>query len=126
MDKELKFNDFPEDVKINPKKIAAEEDQVVMKNPVQVKLNEGGGAFHEKKAKNTKENWGGPSKRKAPKKFGANRAQQKAISKSKRNKIKNSQIGSFLFLLKVELIIFQRFFKLVKFIFFLHFCRYTL
>lgn len=86
MDKELKYNEFPEDVKINPKKIAAEEDQIVMKNPAQVKLNDGGGAFHEKKAKNTKENWGGPSKRKTPKKFGANRAQQKAISKSKRKK----------------------------------------
>ncbi|MCQ9642091.1 DEAD/DEAH box helicase [Chryseobacterium sp. WG14] len=86
MDKELIFNDFPEEVKINPAKIASEKDEVIMKNPVQVKLNEGGGAFHEKKDKNKKENWGGPSKRKEPKKFGANRAQQKAISKSKRKK----------------------------------------
>jgi len=86
MDKELKFIDFPETVKINPKKIASEEDQIVMKNPNQVKLFDGGGAFHEKKEKNKKENWGGPTKRKAPKKFGANRAQQKAISKSKRKK----------------------------------------
>ncbi len=86
MDKDLKFIDFPEDVKINPKKIASEEEHIAMKNPAPVKLNDGGGAFHEKKAKNTKENWGGPSKRKAPKKFGANRAQQKAISKSKRKK----------------------------------------
>ena len=86
MDKELIFNDFPEGVKINPAKIASEKDEVIMKNPVQVKLNEGGGAFHEKKDKNKKENWGGPSKRKEPKKFGANRAQQKAISKSKRKK----------------------------------------
>jgi ATP-dependent RNA helicase RhlE len=86
MDKELKYIDFPEEVKINPKKIASEEEQILMKNPTQVKLNEGGGAFHEKKDKNKKENWGGPSKRKAPKKFGANRAQQKAISKSKRKK----------------------------------------
>ncbi|CAH0164707.1 DEAD/DEAH box helicase [Chryseobacterium sp. Bi04] len=86
MDKELIFHDFPEGVKINPAKIASEKDEVVMKNPVQVKLNEGGGAFHEKKDKNKKENWGGPSKRKEPKKFGANRAQQKAISKSKRKK----------------------------------------
>ncbi|PZU04301.1 MAG: DEAD/DEAH box helicase, partial [Chryseobacterium sp.] len=67
-------------------KIASEEEHIAMKNPAPVKLNDGGGAFHEKKAKNTKENWGGPSKRKAPKKFGANRAQQKAISKSKRKK----------------------------------------
>lgn len=86
MDKELAYLDFPAEVKINPKKIAAEEDQIVMKNPAQVKLFDGGGAFHEKKDKNKKENWGGPSKRKAPKKFGANRAQQKAISKSKRKK----------------------------------------
>src|SRR5690606_21060217 len=67
MDKEVQFLDFPEDVKINPKKIAAEEEHVAMKNPVRVKLNEGGAAFHEKKDKNKKENWGGPSKRKAPK-----------------------------------------------------------
>ncbi len=53
MDKELKFNEFPEGVKINPKKIAAEEDQVVMKNPAQVKLNDGGGAFHDKIQKKT-------------------------------------------------------------------------
>lgn len=86
MDKELAYLDFPAEVKINPKKIASEEDQIVMKNPAQVKLFDGGGAFHEKKDKNKKENWGGPSKRKAPKKFGANRAQQKAISKSKRKK----------------------------------------
>ena len=86
MDKDLKFIDFPETVQINPKKIASEEDQIIMKNPAQAKLYEGGGAFHEKKDKNKKENWGGPTKRKTPKKFGANRAQQKAISKSKRKK----------------------------------------
>ena len=86
MDKELTMVDFPENVKINPAKIASEQEEVVMKNPVQVKLYEGGGAFHEKKEKNKKENWGGPSKRKAPKKYGANRAQQKAISKAKKKK----------------------------------------
>lgn len=86
MDKELKIIDFPENVKVNPAKIASEKEEIVMKNPVKVKLNEGGGAFHEKKDKNKKENWGGPSKRKAPKKYGANRAQQKAKSKSKRKK----------------------------------------
>ncbi|MCT2560609.1 DEAD/DEAH box helicase [Chryseobacterium herbae] len=88
MDKDLKFTDFPAEVKINPKKIASEEDVIIMKNPAQVKLYEGGGAFHEKKDKNKKENWGGPSKRKAPKKFGANRAQQKSISTSKSKKKK--------------------------------------
>ncbi|WP_407405236.1 DEAD/DEAH box helicase [Chryseobacterium sp.] len=86
MDKELKYIDFPEEVTINPKKIASEEDEIVMKNPAYVKIYEGGGAFHEKKDKNKKENWGGPSKRKLPKKFGANRAQQKSISMSKRKK----------------------------------------
>ncbi|MBQ0152585.1 MAG: DEAD/DEAH box helicase [Chryseobacterium sp.] len=84
MDKELKYIDFPEEVTINPKKIASEEDEIIMKNPAYVKIYEGGGAFHEKKDKNKKENWGGPSKRKLPKKFGANRAQQKSISMSKR------------------------------------------
>lgn len=86
MDKALKLKDFPDGVKINPTKIASEKDEVVMKNANIIKLEEGGGAFHEKKDKNKKENWGGPSKRKEPKKFGANRAQQKAISKSKRKK----------------------------------------
>ncbi|WP_124642584.1 MULTISPECIES: DEAD/DEAH box helicase [Amniculibacterium] len=86
MDKELFINDFPSEVKINPKKIAAEEEVVLMKNPVKVKLNEGGGAFHEKAAKNRKINLGGPSKRKPPKKHGANRAQQKAKSIAKRKK----------------------------------------
>ncbi len=85
MNKELPQNDFPEEVKINPVKIASEKDEVVMKNHT-VKLEEGGGAFHEKKDKNKKENWGGPSKRKLPKKIGANRAQEKAKSKAKRKK----------------------------------------
>ena len=87
MDKELHLEPFPEeDVKINPKKIPSEIEEVKMKNPVIVKMNEGGAAFHEKKDKNKKINLGGPSKRKAPKKYGANRAQQKAKSKAKRKK----------------------------------------
>ncbi len=86
MDKSLTVVDFPEEVEINPKKIASEEDEVKMKHLVNVKLNEGASAFHEKKDKNKKVNLGGPSKRKAPKKFGANRAQQKAKSISKRKK----------------------------------------
>ncbi len=86
MDKELTFRDFPAEVKINPVKIASEKDEVVMKNAHTVKLEEGGGAFHEKKDKNKKENWGGPHKRKLPKKVGANRAQQKSKSKAKRKK----------------------------------------
>lgn len=86
MDKEVKMKAFPETVKVNPVKIASEKDEIVMKNAHTVKLEEGGGAFHEKKEKNTKENWGGPHRRKEPKKIGANRAQQKAKSKAKRKK----------------------------------------
>lgn len=86
MSKEVDMIDFPSEVKINPQKIASEKEDVIMKNPVQIKMNEGGAAFHEKKDKNKKENWGGPHKRKAPKKIGANRAQQKAKSKAKRKK----------------------------------------
>ena len=86
MDKELTIIDFPEDVKINPIKIASEKEEVKMKNPVQVKIYDGGGAFHEKKDKNKKVNWGGPHKRNPTKKEGVNRAQQKAKSKAKRKK----------------------------------------
>lgn len=86
MNKELQFINFPAEVQLNSQKIFSEKEEVVMKNPAQVKLNEGGGAFHDKKDKNKKENWGGPHKRKAPKKFGANRAQQKTKSKNKRKK----------------------------------------
>lgn len=86
MDKELRIIDFPEEVKINPNKIASEKEEVKMKNLNPLKVEIGGGAFHEKKAKNSKENWGGPHKRKPPKKIGANRAQQKAKSKAKRKK----------------------------------------
>lgn len=86
MDKEVKFLEFPEEVKINPKKIGSEHEEVKMKNPVKVRLNDGGGAFHEKIDKNKKINLGGPHKRKAPKKIGGNRAQQKAKSISKRKK----------------------------------------
>ncbi len=85
MDKELNLKEFPTEVKINPVKIASEKEEVKMKMHL-VKLEEGGGAFHEKKDKNKKENWGGPHKRKAPKKIGANRAQQKTKSKAKRKK----------------------------------------
>lgn len=86
MDKELEIIPFPENVKINPNKIASEKDEVKMKNPNIIRIEEGGGAFHEKKDKNKKENWGGPHKRKTPKKIGANRAQQKSKSKAKRKK----------------------------------------
>jgi len=86
MDKELQIIEFSKEVKINPKKIPSEIEEVKMKNAHTIKMEEGGGAFHEKKDKNKKENWGGPSKRKPPKKFGANRAQQKTKSKAKRKK----------------------------------------
>lgn len=86
MDREVLLKELPSEVKINPVKIASEKDEVKMKNPNIVKLNDGKGAFHEKKIKNKKENLGGPHRRKAPKKSGVNRAQQKAKSISKRKK----------------------------------------
>lgn len=86
MKKQLELRDFPMEVKLNPVKIASEKDEIVMKNATTVTLNEGGAAFHDKKDKNKKENWGGPNARKEPKKFGANRAQQKAKSKAKKKK----------------------------------------
>ncbi|ROI07544.1 DEAD/DEAH box helicase [Kaistella haifensis] len=86
MDKELKLQDFPAEVKVNPVKIASEKEVVVMKNAHTVKLEEGGGAFHEKKDKNKKINLGGPTKRNPPKTKPTNRAQAKAKSKAKRKK----------------------------------------
>ena len=86
MDREIKKAEFPEAVTISKLKIASEQEEVKMKFLTTAKLNEGDSAFHEKKAKNKKTNLGGPSKRKEPKKFGANRAQQKAKSIAKRKK----------------------------------------
>lgn len=86
MDREIKKTEFPEAVTISKVKIASEQEEVKMKFLTTAKLNEGDSAFHEKKAKNKKTNMGGPSKRKEPKKFGANRAQQKAKSIAKRKK----------------------------------------
>jgi len=86
MDREIKKTEFPETVTISKVKIASEQEEVKMKFLTTAKLNEGDSAFHEKKAKNKKTNLGGPSKRKEPKKFGANRAQQKAKSIAKRKK----------------------------------------
>ncbi|OWK73760.1 DEAD/DEAH box helicase [Flavobacteriaceae bacterium JJC] len=86
MNKELKLQDFPKEVKVNPVKIASEKEEIVMKNAHTVKLEEGGGAFHEKKDKNKKENWGGPTKRNPPKTKPSNRGQAKAKSKAKRKK----------------------------------------
>ena len=86
MDKELKLKDFPSEVKVNPVKIASEKETVVMKNAHTVKLEEGGGAFHEKKDKNKKINLGGPTKRNPPKTKPTNRAQAKAKSKAKKKK----------------------------------------
>lgn len=85
MDKEIPKEDFPEEeVIISLVKIASEKEIIKMKNPNVIKPIEKGEAFHEKKAKNKKVNLGGPSKRKPPKKYGANRNQQK--QKAKRNK----------------------------------------
>lgn len=86
MDKAVTVKEFPAEVKVNPVKIASEKDEIVMKNAHTVKLEEGGGAFHEKKDKNKKENWGGPTKRNPPKTKGVNRGQQKAKAKAKKKK----------------------------------------
>ena len=86
MNKEVERSAFPEEVKESEVKIAAEQEVVKMKNPVQYKKIEPGSAFHEKKDKNKKVNLGGPSKRKPPKTKPANRAQAKAKSIAKRKK----------------------------------------
>ncbi len=86
MDKALIIKDFPAEVKVNPVKIASEKETVVMKNAHTVKLEEGGGAFHDKKDKNKKINLGGPTRRNPPKTKPTNRAQAKAKSKAKRKK----------------------------------------
>ncbi len=86
MDKEITKTEFPDAVTISKVKIASEQEEVKMKFLTTAKLNEGDSAFHEKKDKNKKVNLGGPSKRKAPKKFVVNRAQQKHKSISKRKK----------------------------------------
>ena len=86
MDKALIMKDFPAEVKVNPVKIASEKETVVMKNANTVKLEEGGGAFHDKKDKNKKINLGGPTRRNPPKTKPTNRAQAKAKSKAKRKK----------------------------------------
>lgn len=87
MNKEVLVVDFPEEVDFNPKKIASEQEEVKMKNPNKVRIQDGGGAFHQKKEKNKKVNLGGPKKRYKPKsKPGANRAQAKAKSIAKRKK----------------------------------------
>ena len=84
MDKEIQKQEFPEEVVVSNVKIASEKEFIKMKNPHTVKLPQGGEAFHEKKDKNKKINLGGPSKRKPPKKYGANRNQQKQKAKKKK------------------------------------------
>lgn len=86
MNKEVTRLAFPEEVKESEVKIAAEQEVVKMKNPVQYKKIEPGSAFHEKKDKNKKVNLGGPSKRNPPKTKPGNRAQAKAKSIAKRKK----------------------------------------
>ncbi|MBP7173193.1 MAG: DEAD/DEAH box helicase [Cloacibacterium sp.] len=86
MDKDIPKCNFPETVRISSVKIAAEKEIVIMKNPVKVKIAEGGGAFHEKKDKNKKINLGGPSKRKPPKTKPGNRAQQKQKTQARKKK----------------------------------------
>lgn len=77
MNKEVPFLEVSSEVKVSEIKIESEKEVVVMKNPVVVKMYDGGGAFHDKKEKNTKINLGGPTKRKPPKTKPTNRGQQK-------------------------------------------------
>lgn len=84
MDKEIQKQEFPKDVAVSNVKIASEKEFIKMKNPHTVKHPQGGEAFHEKKDKNKKINLGGPSKRKPPKKYGANRNQLKQKAKKKK------------------------------------------
>ncbi|MGX9985685.1 DEAD/DEAH box helicase [Soonwooa purpurea] len=86
MNREVSKTEFPAEVKLSDVKIEAEKEVVIMKNPVVVKIQEGGGAFHEKKDKNKKVNLGGPTKRKPPKTKPANRGQQKQKTKSRKKK----------------------------------------
>lgn len=86
MEKEVEKLEFPEEVEINNTKIASEKEVIKMKNPVKVKIADGGGAFHEKKAKNKKINLGGPTKRNPPKTKSSNRAQQKQKTKARKKK----------------------------------------
>ncbi|MDL1913154.1 MAG: DEAD/DEAH box helicase [Bergeyella sp.] len=69
MNKEIQEKRFPDGVKINLQKIASEKEEVKMKNPVNVKLSGGKGAFHEKKEKNKKINLRGSGKRTVSKKY---------------------------------------------------------
>ena len=85
MDKEISRKAFPENVEISLIKIPSEKEVIKMKNPNVIKETKGGEAFHEKKEKNKKINMGGPSKRKPPKKYGANRNQQKQKAKKRKD-----------------------------------------
>lgn len=86
MNREVIILPFPENVAINPVKIASEQDEIFMKIASPVSLYEGGGAFHEKKEKNRKINLGGPTKRNPPKTKPSNRGQAKAKSKANKKK----------------------------------------
>lgn len=86
MNREVTILPFPENVAINPVKIASEQDEIFMKIVSPVSLYEGGGAFHEKKEKNRKINLGGPTKRNPPKTKPSNRGQAKAKSKANKKK----------------------------------------
>lgn len=86
MDQDIPKVDFPSEVKVSEIKISSEKEEVKMKNPVVIKLNDGGGAFHEKKDKNKKINLGGPTKRNPPKTKPRNRAQQKQKTQARKKR----------------------------------------
>ncbi len=79
---ELPIQENPENLEINEELIEAEMPVIIMKNPVVKvpKIEEGGGAFHEKKLKNQKENRKIRRKEKMHMKYG------KAISRGDKNR----------------------------------------
>lgn len=67
MDYEIPVSTFPEEVQITKELTPEERPVIIEKNYSKLKLNEGGGAFHEKKEKNLKVNQGGSYLRKGKK-----------------------------------------------------------
>ena len=61
--------DFPEEVEISEQKTHEEKPKIVGKNPHKYTPHQPGASFHEKKAKNKKENLGSAFKRKMEKKY---------------------------------------------------------
>ena len=85
MGMEIPKLDIPEDVEISEILLESEKEKSNQRNNlISIKEREGrGAAFHEKKAKNRKENLGGPGRRKPKKTRPINRAARRRRSKKK-------------------------------------------